>query len=74
LIFLAAIIVDPETGLVEYMEQQIRNINQIEKQIVKCLVGKADIDFPDERYENVPVRKMDDGGMGNFSIYNIFPA
>jgi hypothetical protein len=51
------------------MEQQIRNINQIEKQIVNYLVGKADIDFPDERYEKMLVRKMDDGGMGSFSIF-----
>lgn len=51
------------------MEQQIRNINQIEKQIVKYLVRKADMEIPEESYANMLVRQMDDGDMGSFSIF-----
>lgn len=57
--------------LAEYMEQQIRNINQIEKQIVKYLAKKADIVIPEEHYKNMLIRKMDDGEMGSFSIFPV---
>lgn len=53
------------------MEQQIRNINQIEKQIVKYLAKKADIVIPEEHYKNMLIRKMDDGEMGSFSIFPV---
>lgn len=55
--------------LVEYMEQIIRNLNQIEKEIIKYLVRKADINIQEECYENMLVRNMDDGHMGSFSIF-----
>src|SRR5436305_15315945 len=49
--------------------QPIRKINESEKAMLKYLIKQASLQLPDEWYQNLLVQKMDDGGMGSFSIF-----